>query len=227
MYAVRVLQLAADLDGKQALFEAKGRTLLSQGWKVLTAEDAAIEDSGDSAELENPVPAMKSGTSPTALSGTVLTKKTKPAARFTEASLIRELEKRGIGRPSTYAAILDTIMSRGYVKTEKRLLVPTPLGVMVVDGLRGNFSFVEYEFTRTMEQALDDIAAGKADYRSVISEAHARLEQELQAFAQATGKVCEKCGKPMVHRVKKPGKDGKGGYDFWGCTGWPECKETR
>lgn len=118
-------------------------------------------------------------------------------------------------------------MSRGYVKTEKRLLVPTPLGVMVVDGLRGNFSFVEYEFTRTMEQALDDIAAGKADYRSVISEAHARLEQELQAFAQATGKVCEKCGKPMVHRVKKPGKDGKGGYDFWGCTGWPECKETR
>ena len=227
VYAVRVLQLAADLDGKQALFEAKGRTLLSQGWKVLTAEDAAIEDSGDSAELENPVPAMKSGTSPTALSGTVLTKKTKPAARFTEASLIRELEKRGIGRPSTYAAILDTIMSRGYVKTEKRLLVPTPLGVMVVDGLRGNFSFVEYEFTRTMEQALDDIAAGKADYRSVISEAHARLEQELQAFAQATGKVCEKCGKPMVHRVKKPGKDGKGGYDFWGCTGWPECKETR
>ena len=227
VYAVRVLQLAADLDGKQALFEAKGRTLLSQGWKVLTAEDAAIEDSGDSAELETPVPAMKSGTSPTALSGTVLTKKTKPAARFTEASLIRELEKRGIGRPSTYAAILDTIMSRGYVKTEKRLLVPTPLGVMVVDGLRGNFSFVEYEFTRTMEQALDDIAAGKADYRSVISEAHARLEQELQAFAQATGKVCEKCGKPMVHRVKKPGKDGKGGYDFWGCTGWPECKETR
>lgn len=227
VYAVRELQLAADLDGKQALFEAKGRTLLSQGWKVLTAEDAAIEDSGDSAELENLVPAMKPGTRPTALSGTVLTRKTKPAARFTEASLIRELEKRGIGRPSTYAAILDTIMSRGYVKTEKRLLVPTPLGVMVVDGLRGNFSFVEYEFTRTMEQALDDIAAGKADYRAVISEAHARLEQELQAFSRATGKVCEKCDKPMVRRVKKPGRDGKGGYDFWGCTGWPECKETR
>ncbi|MDL2315599.1 type I DNA topoisomerase [Desulfovibrio sp. OttesenSCG-928-A18] len=223
VYAVRVLQLAANMDGKQALFEAKGRTLLSQGWKVLTAEDAAIEDSGNSVEPENPAPAMKPGTSPTALSGTVLTKKTKPAARFTEASLIRELEKRGIGRPSTYAAILDTIMNRGYVKTEKRFLVPTPLGVMVVDGLRGNFSFVEYEFTRTMEQALDDIAAGKADYCTVISEAHARLEQELQAFAKATGKICEKCGKPMVRRVKKPGKDGKGGYDFWGCTGWPEC----
>ncbi|MDL2210250.1 type I DNA topoisomerase [Desulfovibrio sp. OttesenSCG-928-O18] len=226
VYAVRVLQLATDLDGKQAIFEAKGRTLLSQGWKVLTAEDAATEDAENSVEPENPVPAMKPGTRPTALGGTVLTKKTKPAARFTEASLVRELEKRGIGRPSTYAAILDTIMARSYVKTEKRFLVPTPLGVMVVDALCGNFSFVEYEFTRTMEQALDDIAAGKADYRAVIAEAHARLEQELQAFARATGKVCEKCGKPMVRRVKKPGKDGKGGYDFWGCTGWPECRES-
>ena len=226
VYAVRVLQLAADLDGKQALFEAKGRTLLSQGWKVLTAGDATADDVEDATEPENPVPAMKPGTRPTALTGTVLTKKTKPAARFTEASLISELEKRGIGRPSTYAAILDTIMSRGYVKTEKRFLTPTPLGVMVVDSLHGNFSFVEYEFTRIMEQALDDIAAGKADYRAVISEAHARLEQELQTFAKATGKVCGKCGKPMVRRVKKPGKDGKGGYDFWGCTGWPECRET-
>lgn len=231
VYAVRVLQLAADLDGKQALFEAKGRTLLSQGWNILTADDAVTEDApGEdvegAAEPENPVPAMKPGTRPTALTGTVLTKKTKPAARFTEASLVRELEKRGIGRPSTYAAILDTIMSRSYVKTEKRFLAPTPLGVMVVDSLRGNFSFVEYEFTRTMEQALDDIAAGKADYRTVISEAHARLEQELQAFARATGKVCPKCGKPMVRRVKKPGKDGKGGYDFWGCTGWPECRDS-
>lgn len=226
VYAVRVLQLTTDLDGKRALFEAKGRTLLSQGWKVLTADDATTEDTDD-AEPENCVPAMKPGTKPTALGGTVLAKKTKPAARFTEASLVRELEKRGIGRPSTYAAILDTIMARAYVKTEKRFLVPTPLGVMVVDKLRDNFSFVEYEFTRTMEQALDDIAAGKADYRAVVSDAHARLEQELQAFAKATGKVCPKCGKPMVRRVKKPGKDGKGGYDFWGCTGWPECKDSK
>ena len=51
-----------------------------------------------------------------------------------------------------------------------------------------------------------------------------QLSREIQEFARSTGKICEKCGKPMVHRVKKPGKDGKGGYDFWGCTGWPECK---
>jgi Topoisomerase IA len=166
---------------------------------------------------------MKPGTKATALTGTVTTKKTKPAARFTEASLIRELEKRGIGRPSTYAAIIDTISSRKYVTTEKRFLVPTPLGEKIVSGLCGHFSFIEYDFTRTMEQSLDDIAEGKAEYRAVIASAYDQLSREVQEFAKATGKVCEKCGKPMVHRVKKPGKDGKGGYDFWGCTGWPEC----
>ena len=232
VHAVRTLQLGADMDGKQALFEAKGRTRISQGWKVLMAtgladqtEDAPNTEDGLQ-EPENPVPAMKPGTKATALSGALLTKKTKPAPRFTEASLVRELEKRGIGRPSTYAAILDTIQQHGYVKTEKRFLVPTPLGEKVVGILRGHFSFVEYEFTRNMEQALDDIAEGKGQYKVVISAAHAQLAQELESFGKATGKTCPKCGKLMIHRIKKAGQDGKGGYDFWGCTGWPECKET-
>lgn len=225
VYAIRTLQLGADMDGKQALFEAKGRTLLSQGWKVLATSKNEGEDDTDEGEKEpeNPVPAMKSGTKATALTGTLTTKKTKPTSRFTEASLIRELEKRGIGRPSTYAAIIDTISSRKYVTTEKRFLVPTPLGEKIVSALCGHFSFIEFDFTRNMEQSLDDIAEGKAEYRAVIASAYDRLSSEVQAFAKATGKVCEKCGKPMVHRVKKPGKDGKGGYDFWGCSGWPEC----
>ena len=228
VYAVRTLQLGADVDGRQALFEAKGRTLLSQGWTVLADQEGGPYAEGEGSEEEkepiNPVPVMKPGTKATALTGTVTTKKTKPAARFTEASLIRELEKRGIGRPSTYAAIIDTISSRKYVTTEKRFLVPTPLGEKIVSGLYGHFSFIEYDFTRTMEQSLDDIAEGKADYRAVIASAHDQLSREVQEFAKATGKICDKCGKPMVHRVKKPGKDGKGGYDFWGCSGWPECK---
>ena len=166
---------------------------------------------------------MKPGTQATALSGAVLTRKTKPAARFSEASLVRELEKRGIGRPSTYAAILDTVQQRGYVKLEKRNLVPTPVGETVVDALAGKFSFADFDFTKGMEQALDDIAEGKARYRELVGAAHARLVEELAAFTSATGKACPKCGKPMRHKVKAPGKDGKGGYDFWGCTGWPEC----
>ena len=130
----------------------------------------------------------------------------------------------------SYLPEIQQILGTSFISSTSILLgiqdTLHPLGVMVVDKLRGNFSFVEYEFTRMMEQALDDIAAGKADYRAVISEAHTRLEQELQTFAKATGKFCPKCGKPMVRRVKKPGRDGKGGYDFWGCTGWPECKEV-
>lgn len=211
VYAVRTLQLGAEMDGKQALFEAKGRTLLSQGWKVLADQENGPCAEGEGAEEGekeplNPVPAMKPGTKATALTGTVTTKKTKPAARFTEASLIRELEKRGIGRPSTYAAIIDTISSRKYITTEKRFLVPTPLGEKIVSGLCGHFSFIEYDFTRTMEQSLDDIAEGKADYRAVIASAHDQLSREVLEFAKATGKVCEKCGKPMVHRVKSPAK---------------------
>lgn len=225
VYAIRTLHLGADMNGKQTLFEAKGRTLLSQGWKVLADQEdgPCAEGEGSEEEPLNPVPTMKPGTKATALTGTVTTKKTKPASRFTEASLIRELEKRGIGRPSTYAAIIDTISSRKYVTTEKRFLVPTPLGEKIISGLYGHFSFIEYDFTRTMEQSLDDIAEGKAEYRAVIASAHDQLSREVQEFAKATGKVCEKCGKPMVHRVKKPGKDGKGGYDFWGCSKYPVC----
>lgn len=222
VYSVRLLQLVADLDGQQAIFEAKGRTLVSPGWKTLLQNDTAECD--PETEPENSVPMMKPGTKATAISGTMLTRKTKPAARYTEASLVRELEKLGIGRPSTYAAILDTIQQRGYVKTDKRNLVPTPLGEKVVDALSGKFSFADYEFTKSMEQALDDIAEGKAQYKAVVSNAYKQLEHELQAFLKATGKACPECGKPMIHRVKVPGKDGKGGYDFWGCSGWPECK---
>ena len=227
VFAVRTLQLTATVDGKEALFEAKGRTLVSPGWKTLQQGETA-EDGGDNGEDDavNPVPAMKPGTQATALSGTVLTRKTKPAARYSEASLVRELEKRGIGRPSTYAAILDTVQQRGYVKMEKRNLVPTVLGEKVVDALAGRFSFADYEFTKGMEQALDDIAQGKARYRDVVSSAHARLTDELAAFTSATGKTCPKCGKPMRHKVKAAGKDGKGGYDFWGCSGWPQCDGT-
>ena len=251
------------IDGTEAVFEARGRTLVSSGWKVLLQNDAAETD-GDT-EPENPVPAMKAGGKVLALSGAVLTKKTKPAPRFTDAALVRELEKRGIGRPSTYAAILDTIQARGYVAYEgrtgsapaaqrsgrkskpeftsgetlsakasapqdagpsvitagKRFLVPTPLGEKVIDALAGRFSFADFDFTSGMEQALDDIASGKAEYKAVVFQAYDKLHGELAAFLKATGKSCPKCGKPMVHRVKP----GKGGYDFWGCSGYPDCKE--
>lgn len=232
VYAVRVLRLGGDVDGKQAFFEGKGRTLLDQGWKALMAADDT-EDPAENAETDNPVPAMKAGTRATALSSKTLTKKTKPPARFTEASLVRELEKRGIGRPSTYAAILGTIMEpskenlagRGYVKeAEKRQLAPTPLGEAVVDGLHGHFAFADYEYTRNMEQSLDDIAEGKAEYRATVSAAFEQLTREVAAFKKAAGQVCPECGGLNLRRKVKQAdkKDGRA-WDFFAC---PDCANT-
>jgi DNA topoisomerase-1 len=222
VYAVVTIRLGAEMDGKQAVFEAKGRKLLAPGRKAVDA--VSEDDEGDAAAMNNPVPVLKTGSRVTALSGRVLTKTTTPPARYTEAALVRELEKRGIGRPSTYASIIETIQKREYVKLQKNHFVPTPLGVILLDSLKGKFSFCEYDFTEKMEQSLDDIAEGRAEYVSVLAPAYRTLADELSAFEKATGKVCPACGKPMLRRTGK-GKNGKP-YDFWGCSGRPECKQT-
>jgi len=212
IYAVRTVQMT----GGGFEYEARGRTLAFAGWKILTAQDQTEEQ--EDAEPDNPIPALKAGMTLQALSGEVVYKQTKPPARFTEASLVKELERRGIGRPSTYAAILDTILTRQYLEVQKRFLVPTILGEKVVSGLRGRFSFIEYDFTKTMEQSLDDIAERKANYQEVVSLAHDQLSQELRTLAKQTGKICPDCGKPL-RRNTKPGQ-----WDFWGCTGYPSCR---
>ena len=141
---------------------------------------------------------------------------------------MRELENRGIGRPATFAAIVDTIMQREYVRVEKRFLVPTPVGEQVVDLLTGAFSFLDYEFTRGMEDNLDAIAGGKAAYREVMNKAHAQLVSEVTTFTakypgqerkapEATEFVCDTCGKPLVH-MKGQRRDGSGEYDFFSCS---------
>ena len=229
VYDVRTLRLCAELDGTQATFEARGRVLREPGWKVLTATDAAMQDEeADADTAENPVPMLAEGQSVTASGGKLLTKKTKPPTRFSEASLVRELENRGIGRPATFAAIVDTILKREYVRVEKRQLVPTPLGEQVVGLLAGAFSFLDFEFTRTMEDSLDAIAGGKAAYREVMNKAHAQLVREVTAFTakypgqkrkapEPTNFTCDACGKPLVH-MKGQRKDGSGEYDFFSCS---------
>ena len=228
VYDVRTVRLNADLNGKEATFEAKGRVLRDLGWKVLTATDAATQDEEEEGGAENPVPMLDEGQSVSASGGKLLTKKTKPLTRFSEASLVRELENRGIGRPATFAAIVDTILKREYVRVEKRNLLPTPLGEQVVDLLTGAFSFLDYEFTKTMEDSLDAIAGGKAVYREVMNKAHAQLVREVTAFIakypgqerkapEPTKFVCNACGKPLVH-MKGQRRDGSGEYDFFSCS---------
>jgi DNA topoisomerase-1 len=231
VFAVRTLRLSAPMDEKSAEFEARGRTLLEPGWKTVLFDD----DTADEGEAEpaNLVPLLSVGDAVTASDGKVQIKKTKPPTRFTEASLVKELENRGIGRPATYAAIVDTILRREYVRTEKRQLAPTVLGEKAVELLTGAFSFADYEFTKDMESALDGIAEGKAVYKDVLGKAHDRLQSELASFTSGHGIAlgertarpepattdfaCALCGKPLVH-MKGQKKDGSGEYDFFSCS---------
>jgi len=228
LYAVRIVQLQGEQIGaKDVLFEAKGRTMLSPGWKQVMENDQSGDGQDAAApDAKNPVPQLKPGASLIAASGRLLSKKTTPPVRYTEATLIQELERLGIGRPSTYAAILDNIMSREYVSIEKRFLVPTHTGETIIDALNTRFSFVNYDFTKRLEEELDHIAEGKAVYLDVMQRAHSQLEKELKSFAAATGHTCSECGQPLRHMIKKPGKDGTGGYNFWGCSAYPKCKAT-
>ena len=213
VFDVRVARLAGDVDGKKAVFEAKGRTLREQGWKVVMAADASLADA-EEAEPDNAVPDLKAGCQATAIRGEVKTKKTKPASRFSEASLIREMEKRGIGRPATYAAIMENITSRAYVKEEKGFLVPTPRGEKLVVALVGAFGFLDLDFTSHMEERLDDVAVGKVSYVECVGVFHAQLMEELGKFVQAHAVPCPSCGdrEQFRHICSK-----EKGWNFWGC----------
>ena len=182
-WSVNTTRLASQNGSERFTFKAEGRILLAPGWRGLTAKDETEEDESDKdGESCGRVPVLPVGSRVQAENGRVLHKKTQPPARYSEASLIKKLESLGIGRPSTYPAILKNIQTRGYLIEEKRLLRPTELGYVVIDALAGRFSFLEYEFTRDLEQQLDDIAEGKAEYLPVVSAADARLLRELAAL---------------------------------------------
>ncbi|MBO4794238.1 MAG: type I DNA topoisomerase [Deltaproteobacteria bacterium] len=215
VYALRTLRIEGEVNGKRAVFEAKGRTLLLPGWKALVARDQTEEEED---EPDMQVPQLKAGQELQVQEGKVVSKKTRPPARFTEAALVRELEKRGIGRPSTYAAILDNIThGHGYLTIEKRQLIPTDKGETVVDAMTGAFGFLDYEYTKNMEERLDAIAAGRDEYRPLVTETYAQLHQEIENYIMATSPKCPVCGKPLVHRQGV--KDGRV-FNFWGCSGF-------
>jgi DNA topoisomerase-1 len=187
-YSVNTLRLAAlgdsglAPDNKRFTFKAVGRTLTAPGWKALTAKDDAEEDEPSrDGENENcgKVPLLPVGTAARAEAGRLLYKQTRPPSRYTQASLIKKLEGIGIGRPSTYPAILKNVMTRGYLGEDRKFLTPTELGYLVVDTLEPRFRFLDYAFTRDLEQQLDDIAEGKAMYRDVVAGADAQLQLEL------------------------------------------------
>lgn len=154
---------------------------------------------------------------------------TQPPPRYTEATLIKALEQKGIGRPSTYAPIISTIQQRGYVYKDNGKLCPDEIGIIVNGILTQHFpEIVDLDFTARMEQELDEIARGQRGWVSVIKDFYLPFEQTLnQAFNkiekvttdQPTEETCPDCGRPMVIKVGRYGK-------FLSCTGYPECKKA-
>lgn len=211
VFAVRVGRLGADVDGKPAVFEARGRTLLEKGWKEVLASDDSEEKEE---EPSNAVPELKPNGQVVALQGLVSTKKTKPKPRFKEATLVREMEKRGIGRPATYAAILENITSRDYLREEKGCLVPTPRGEKLVDALQPCFSFLDLDFTKSMEDALDDVASGKLTYAACLGTMYDKLSSELTVFQEKHVVPCPECGdrEQFGHLYSR-----EKGYNYWRC----------
>lgn len=223
-YATRqALMVGLDtVKGELVHFEAKGRTLLEPGWLVLTKGDQTVEN--EEAEPSNPIPNLVAGQVLHATKGELLKKETKPLPRFTQAGLVKELEARGIGRPATYAAIMANIKNKGYVEQKQKMLIPTDTGFLVVKSLVGNFQFIEYPFTKNMEDGLDDIAQGKTNYRTVVTSIYDTLQEELKSLKDIVATrppehACLDCGKGL-RRIK-----GKTGY-FWGCSNYPDCKTT-
>lgn len=157
---------------------------------------------------------------------------TKPPAHYTEASLVKELESLGIGRPSTYAQIINTIQDRDYVRREKGKLLATDLGKDVIRLLIHSFSeLFNVDFTANMETELDKVESGEDDWLHVVREFYDPFVKTLERFSgqskelkksmiQETDEVCDKCGKPMIIRWGRNGK-------FMACSGFPECKNTR
>ena len=156
---------------------------------------------------------------------------TQPPARFTEAGLVKELEEKNIGRPSTYAPIVATLLDRKYISKEKKMLVPTELGFIVIDMMAKYFrEIVDAGFTAEMEDNLDDIEIKGVNWKGVVGDFYGTLKEELEVAdreiekvefeVELTGENCEICGKPMA---VKHGRFGT----FAACTGYPECKNTK
>ena len=235
VYDVRqaVMESVEALDGKTLRFGAKGEKLKFAGWLALSGGDAA--DEGEYEGRDNPVPPLKAGDRLTAKDAKLVEKKTEPPRRHTQAGLVKALERLGIGRPSTYAATMEGLLRRGYVEVKGKTMQPTEIGKAVVDALKPAFSFLAYEFTAQMEDKLDEIALGRLQYRDVVAETHALLEQEIGLWLGASRRfsgpkaeidktapahACPQCGKPM-RRI-----NGKKGW-FWGCSGFRDgCKQT-
>ncbi|MDR2708950.1 MAG: type I DNA topoisomerase [Elusimicrobiota bacterium] len=214
--------VSVDIKANDCIFRATGSVLIFDGFmRVYNIEET---------EREMKIPKLDQNEILDLIKLSSEQKFTEPPPRFNEASLIKALEEYGIGRPSTYAPIINTILQRLYVKLENKRFTPTPLGIVVNDVLKKYFgNIVSTQFTAAVEEKLDHIAENQIEWQKVIGEFYHPFEHDLKnaqqnlgyqkVEAKQTDIICPKCGKPMLLRMSRGG-------EFLGCSGFPECKFT-
>jgi len=222
------LQTTVEIKADDAIFNAAGTVPIFQGFMILYVEGVDNHENGDQ---EKKLPTLSEGEILELLGLSPKQHFTQPPYHFSEATLIKELEEKGIGRPSTYATILSTIKEKGYVKLDKARFVPTELGLVVNDLLVVNFpDILDIEFTAQMEENLDKIEEEEKGWIETLKEFYSPFQKDLEMAKVSmrdvkreqipTDALCERCGSKMVKRW------GKRGY-FLACSSYPKCRYTR
>ena len=219
--------VTVDLEANDYNFRVSGQTLKFKGFMVLYVESKDREEK----EEDGIIPELEEGEKVKKIKIESIQSFTEPPPRYTEASLVKALEEKGIGRPSTYSPTITTILERRYIEKEKKQLIPTELGKVVNKLLVENFpEIVNEEFTAEMESKFDNIAIGKQEWKKIIKDFYGPFEIELEKANKELEHVemveevsdvpCDKCGRLMVIKYGRFGK-------FLACPGYPECKNTK
>ena len=211
------------------LFRSSNQSMRFPGFIAVYEEGRDEEDEATG----SPLPDLREGEAAQAADVKKEQHFTQPPARYTEATLVKDMEEKGVGRPSTYATIVSTIQDREYVVKAEKRLAPTPLGEVVNQLMVERFDdIVDVEFTANMENRLDEVEEGQRPWKEVLSDFYTGFQKELQDAEAAlegtrlkvpeeeTEEICEVCGKKMVIKVGRFGK-------FLACPGWPECKNAK
>ena len=218
--------LSAEITDKRIGLRFYGEHKIFAGFTTLYEE--GTDESEDNVEMT--LPALKEGQKISVKQVNTDQHFTQPPSRYTEASLVRTLEENGIGRPSTYAPTITTIIARGYVSREKKRLFPTELGIMVTEMMEKYFTqIVDTEFTAKMEEKLDEVEEGQCDWKQILREFYPDFISTLSVAEKEIEKVevkddvsdvpCDKCGAMMVYKMGKFGR-------FLACPNFPECRNT-
>ena len=219
------IDAACQQSGNVYNFRATGSVLRFAGFRTVYLEGR--DDTSDDTDGGNTLPPLSAGDALNCSKLEANQHFTEPPPRYTEATLIRAMEERGIGRPSTYAPTIGTLVDRKYVERERNRLTPTPLGMTVTDLLTEHFTDVmDLDFTAKMEEELDGVAQGDREWvpmlRDFYNPFHDAVNKANETFSRAeeTDEVCEKCGEPMAIKTGRFGR-------FLACTGYPKCRNTK